>query len=132
MLDPRREARRLTIQLENFIRVLRRIPGLEKPSAKTMRGVIADFLKYMSDLAVYAQRLGVGSESLYALMARCSKLLTEVGWAIGTLDAAAALQEIDTARAVRSLAERLVSDPCMGELEEELRKIRMMVEGGEG
>jgi len=112
------------LQLERGIRVVRRLPKLQHLDTKLLRGVIADFLKDLSHLAVYSQLQGLGDERFYGVVARCSRLFTEVGRAVSTLEALAELQRVDLPGATRRLAETLAADPCLEELEKLLAEVK--------
>ncbi|BES80567.1 hypothetical protein [Pyrodictium abyssi] len=114
----------IILQLERGIRVVRRLPKLQHLDTRLLRGVIADFLKDLSHLAVYSQLQGLGDERFYGVVARCSRLFTEVGRAVSTLEALAELQRVDLPRATKRLAETLAADPCLEELEKLLAEVK--------
>jgi len=118
----------IILQLERGIRVVRRLPKLQHLGTKLLRGVIADFLKDLSYLAVYSQLQGLGDERFYGAIARCSRLFTEVGRAVSTLEALAELQRVDLPRAARRLAETLAADPCLEELEGLLAEVKNAID----
>ncbi|HID41433.1 MAG TPA: hypothetical protein EYP33_04675 [Pyrodictium sp.] len=114
----------IILQLERSIRVVRRLPRLPRLDSKLLRGVIADFLKDLSHLAVFSQREGLGSEHLYNTIMRCSRVFTEVGRAVSTLEALAELQKVDLSTAVKKFAEVLAEDSCLEDLEKALLELK--------